>query len=205
MKTQQLLIAGGVGALALLFAFSAKAKEAPKAADPEPDPPAPPPPTKADEEAVEREMPMITFAPSKQPVDPPNYGTPPEVYSSEIFQIPQNIREFFWALGYIPDSAVDNTPMNPLGPDGMLGGGDDEANEVVRDFQADYNAVSRRDGLTAEWGTLDEDGLVGPHTLNALLHVREESRLALGAEDDSGLTDWWTDKVAGTLTSPVEG
>jgi hypothetical protein len=87
------------------------------------------------------------------------------------------IREHFAAMGY--PVIIDDTPMNELGPDGGLGGGDDVPNENVRAFQSDYNAVSRaglsgHPGVPSYMNGLDEDGLVGPNTLNGLQLVRRE-------------------------------
>jgi len=87
------------------------------------------------------------------------------------------IREHFVSMRY--PVVINDTPMNELGPDGRLGGGDDVPNENVRHFQSDYNAVSRA-GLVGQLGApsymngLDEDGLVGPNTLNALQLVQQE-------------------------------
>jgi len=140
-------------------------------------------------------------APSKQPIDPPNYGVPPGTYSVEVFKTPFDVRNFFWAFGYIPESAVNDTPMNDLGPDRKLGGGDDKSNEIVRDFQADYNAVVRHNEQGDIWGLLDEDGLVGPHTLNALLHAREQA--LAGGRSDEQIADWWAELVSLALEPPT--
>lgn len=87
------------------------------------------------------------------------------------------IREHFVSMGY--PVLIDETPMNELGRDGKLGGGDDVPNENVRQFQADYNAVSRagvagHPGIPNYMNGLDEDGLVGPNTLNGLQLVQQE-------------------------------
>lgn len=87
------------------------------------------------------------------------------------------IREHFVSMGY--PVIIDDTPMNELGRDGKLGGGDDVPNENVRQFQSDYNAVSRagiagHPGIPNYMKGLDEDGLVGPNTLNGLQLVQQE-------------------------------
>jgi len=155
--------------------------------------------------------------PSLQPVDPPNAGAPDGTYDTTVFAAPSDIRAFFAAFGYIPESNVDDTPMNGLGPDRKLGGGDDEPNADVLDFQEDYNLVSKVNEQTLIWGTLDEDGLVGPHTLNALLHAKNQA-VDVAQED---LADWWGALVAAAvepepqtpadngdlpgITGPIEG
>jgi len=131
-------------------------------------------------------------APSLQRVDPPNFGAPDATYDAEIFQEPSDIREFFAAFGYLPVSQINNEPMNDLGPDRKLGGGDDVPSEAVAEFQEDYNLVVASNDQGQIWGTLDEDGLVGPHTLNALQQARSQ---AVGIEAD-GLSAWWGDLVA---------
>lgn len=85
------------------------------------------------------------------------------------------IRAHFKVMGY--GVAQNDTPLNDPGPDGKLGGGDDVPNATVRQFQRDYNSVSRygKTGATivgikvpSNMGTLSTDGYVGPKTLNAL-------------------------------------
>lgn len=94
----------------------------------------------------------------------------------------ENIRQHFVKLGYSVE--VGPWPMNKLGPKGSvelenqdgskgkLGGNDDQPNAIVRKFQGDYNKVSRlskADKIYSQnMGGLDEDGLVGPLTLNGL-------------------------------------
>jgi hypothetical protein len=84
----------------------------------------------------------------------------------------QRIFDHFESLGYqTPD---DRDTMNDLGPDGKLGN-DDVPNSEVRRFQKDYNTVSRWGGFLPKstMGGLDEDGMVGPCTLNGLKLVFE--------------------------------
>jgi len=81
------------------------------------------------------------------------------------------IRSHFKEFGY-PVEVMD-APLNDLGPDGSLGGGDDLSNETVRRFQKDYNAVSRSKLFASGMGGLDPDGYVGPHTLNALKFIKD--------------------------------
>ena len=60
---------------------------------------------------------------------------------------------------------------------GRLGGEDDKPDGVVRAFQVDYNTVSFlndiEDVYPGNMGGLDDDGLVGPFTLNALRYAIE--------------------------------
>lgn len=100
----------------------------------------------------------------------------------------ETIRKYFSDFGYQVE--VGPWSMNVLGPKGsvellnqpgsatekgMLGGGDDEPNDIVKDFQKDYNAVSEahKFGGTKKMGGLAPDGLVGPYVLNALRFVKE--------------------------------
>jgi len=98
-----------------------------------------------------------------------------------------SIREHFANLAYPVE--VGPWPMNELGPlgsgefenapgstipKGKLGGLDDKPNNVVMRFQIDYNIVSKAKMFVSGMGTLSEDGLVGPYTLNALRYVTEK-------------------------------
>jgi len=98
------------------------------------------------------------------------------------------IREFFKYLGYPVD--VTPHPMNILGPKGAierenydgttgkLGGNDDEPSATVRQFQKNYNQVSRLNKaeklFPSSMGGLSTDGMVGPYTLNGLRYAVEE-------------------------------
>lgn len=103
----------------------------------------------------------------------------------------EGIRRHIMTLGYPVD--VNDFPMNELGPKGIgadienasgtsgkLGGADDQPSVAVRNFQRHYNAVSRlgKSGVVvmgvnvpSNMGGLDEDGLVGPFTLNGIKHI----------------------------------
>jgi len=140
-----------------------------------------------------------------EPVDPPGptptTPTPPtptktvtvdpSTYDPQRFPTPRSIRQAFADLLYIPQSEVNSQPMNGVGPDGKLGGGDDVPSSVVRAFQREFNKVALT-GAIAD-GTayrVDVDGFVGPQTLNAL-------QLVLGdgpAEPDAG--DLWRRMIA---------
>ncbi len=88
----------------------------------------------------------------------------------------QRIFDTFTILGYATPG--DRDTMNAVGPDEALGGGDDIPNGEVKRFQADYNDVSRWKNFIADMRGLDEDGFVGPCTLNGLKLVID----ALGEE-----------------------
>lgn len=97
----------------------------------------------------------------------------------------EGIRRHFKELGYPVE--VGPWPMNKLGPKGefeltnqdgtagKLGGEDDEPSAVVRQFQHDYNVISRFSRAEkiypSNMGGLDEDGLVGYKTLNGLRYA----------------------------------
>lgn len=101
-----------------------------------------------------------------------------------------SIRKHFADLGY--NVVVSAHPMNVLGPDGLdgtlmdnfpgsvpaqgrLGGNDDKPNQVVGDFQSDYNAVSylNDEDNPQSMGGVNIDDFVGPYTLNALRYAKE--------------------------------
>ncbi len=104
----------------------------------------------------------------------------------------EKIRGHFLYLGYAVE--IGPWPMNILGPKGeheltnkdgtkgKLGGDDDQPNETVRDFQKNYNQVSRLNQAEkyfepvgqASMGGLAKDALVGPYTLNGLRFSVEE-------------------------------
>ncbi len=109
-----------------------------------------------------------------------------------------NIRSHFVQLGY--NVEVGPWPMNVLGPKGdheltnkdgtkgKLGGDDDQPNETVRDFQRNYNQVSRLNKAEkyfepigqSTMGGLAKDALVGPYTLNGLRFAVEEIKAGKG-------------------------
>lgn len=93
----------------------------------------------------------------------------------------QQIFDAFTVLGY--QTPTDRDTMNALGPDAALGGGDDVPNPEVTKFQKDYNKVSRWKNFTSGMGGLDEDGLVGPCTLNGIKLVLD----ALGDQSWSSI------------------
>ncbi len=98
------------------------------------------------------------------------------------------IRQYFADLGYA--SKVGPWPMNWIGPKGSLevenengsigrlGGNDDKSDATVRQFQNDYNAVSRCKEISGITGGLAPDGLMGYFTLDALRAAKE----SLGAK-----------------------
>lgn len=103
----------------------------------------------------------------------------------------KGIRDHLNRYGYPVE--VNDFPLNELGPagtgdlipnasgsSGRLGGDDDKPSEAVRAFQRHYNAVSRlgKSGaivsgikVPSNMGGLDEDGLVGPYTLNGIKYI----------------------------------
>jgi hypothetical protein len=167
MNTGTKLVIGGVviGGL-LLWASAAKAQPvAPFVVPPEPDDP---------------DDPFAPESPRKRPGGKP-FGSPePQgndcnagAYDKNFWSTAQRILDVFDTLGYA--TPTDRTTMNTLGPDGKLGGGDDGSNPEVVRFQQEYNSVSRWHKQSGEFfdgmGGLDEDGLVGPCTLNGLAFV----------------------------------
>lgn len=103
-----------------------------------------------------------------------------------------NIRNHFKELGY--NVKVGPWPMNVMGPakgaagatmeytnedgtKGWSGGYDDQPSAIVKQFQQDYNRVSRLNKMeniySQSMGGLDADGKVGPYTLNGLRYASE--------------------------------
>ena len=174
-KTSTYLPVGAaVAAGLLLYWYATKAKAQPRL------PPTPaPPPT----------VPRPSVPPRKHP---PPYGklcNPPEYGGQSRYDLSyweeggteaarERIFEAFEVLGYqTPDDRTSmndpGAPGDPLGPAGEV---PDLPSEEVRQFQKDYNRASKAAFLPksetgAEMGTLDEDGFVGPCTLNGLYHV----------------------------------
>lgn len=99
--------------------------------------------------------------------DPPNPAAP-AAYDANRYGSRADILDAFSSLGYSTPPSRDT--MNDLGADGALGGGDDVPSPVVRQFQQDYNAVSRA-GVLGGAGGLDTDGMVGPLTLNGMAYA----------------------------------
>jgi len=140
--------------------------------------------------------PYIPPSPAPKPQAPSRpAGTPPngdsydaDFWGSNTDERLTKIRQFFADLGYPVE--VGPWPMNILGPlgtaemqnkdgtTGKLGGGDDEPSAIVRQFQNDYNRVSRLNKAekvySQSMGGLDKDGLVGPYTLNALRYAHDD-------------------------------
>jgi len=85
----------------------------------------------------------------------------------------ERVLEVFQRFGY--STPVGRDTMNDPGPDADLGGGDDIPNDEVRRFQREYNAVSRSGVFLPKttMGGLDEDGFVGPCTLNGMRLIDE--------------------------------
>lgn len=98
-----------------------------------------------------------------------------------------SIRQHFADLGY--PMQVSAHPVNILGPKGTIefenidgtmgkmGGGDDQPNATAKKLQHEYNVVSRLNQaekfIPGNMGGLDEDGKVGPYTLNGLRTAKE--------------------------------
>jgi len=100
---------------------------------------------------------------------PGTVPVPGSTYSTARWPNPRSIRQAFADLGYLAQSEVNNQPLNDVGPDGILGGGDDLPSSTVSLFQGEFNAVARA-GLvdpSTRW-RVTVDGFVGPQTLNAL-------------------------------------
>lgn len=126
--------------------------------------------------------------PKRPPGHPPPYGSlcRPSAYGGKSRydtsywevgsedEIRERIFEAFESLGY--ETPEDRDTMNDPGApgDGLGAAGEvpDLPSEEVRRFQKDYNRASRAKFL-ADMGGLDEDGFVGPCTLNAIVYVRE--------------------------------
>ncbi len=116
----------------------------------------------------------------------------------------ENIRGHFVYLGY--NVEIGPWPMNTLGPKGgfeltnkdgtkgKLGGDDDQPNETVRDFQKNYNQVSRLNQaekyFPSSMGGMAKDALVGPYTLNGLRYSVEELKAGKAAPKN------WNDLIA---------
>lgn len=150
-----LLLAGAAAALVFLFRKKKPARPPVVAPTVEPLPPVGPPGPRR---------------PQRPPGHPPPWGgscrSPDNAYDANFWDSKQTILDAFDILGY--ETPTDRETMNRLGPDGELGGGDDVLNPEVRRFQKDYNKVSRAGKFLPDMGGLDEDGLVGPCTLNGL-------------------------------------
>lgn len=176
-----LLVAGGA---ALLLGGKKKKKKTTTGGGEEPTPYQP------EEEEIE---PYIPPSPAPKPQTPSRpAGNPPggDSYDGDYWGATGDerlisIRQHFVDLGYPVE--VGPWPMNILGPKGnveltnidktkgKLGGGDDVPNATVKKFQHEYNMVSRlnkAEKLYAQsMGGLDEDGYVGPYTLNGLRYA----------------------------------
>ncbi len=149
----------------------------------------------------------------KAPDVPP--GNPPrgDVYDAGYWgstsdERLEKIRGHFVYLGY--NVEIGPWPMNTLGPKGdfeltnkdgtkgKLGGDDDQENETVRDFQRNYNQVSRLNNAEkyfepigqSTMGGLRKDALVGPYTLNGLRFSVDELKAGKGG----GKT--WNDMIS---------
>lgn len=137
--------------------------------------------------------------PKPKPADTRPSGSPPrgETYDGTYWHATpggprlESIRNHFKELGYGVN--VGPWPMNVMGPlkgesgsteytnedgtKGWSGGGDDQPSAIVKQFQADYNRVSKLNKAekiyAQNMGGLDVDGLVGPLTLNALRYAKE--------------------------------
>ena len=173
-KTSTYLPIGvAVGAGLLLFWYSTKAKAQPRL-----------PPTVVPPVAP----PIVPPAPSRK--HPPPYGRlcypsafgGKSRYDLEYWEeggtdeARARIFESFEILGYQTpeDRSTMNDPGAPGDELGSAGEVPDLPNEEVRRFQKDYNRASRADFLPEtgeDMGTLDEDGFVGPCTLNGLYYV----------------------------------
>jgi len=160
----------GVGVYFIARSVKAKGKdeEKPLGPSPEPDvvPPTPPAPTPTPQ------RPSGHPSPYGKSCYPPAYGGT-NAYDTAYWEAGgtaaarQRIFDHFESLGY--QTPGDRDTMNDLGPDGKLGN-DDIPNAEARRFQKNYNTVSRWGGYLPKstMGGLDEDGMVGPCTLNAL-------------------------------------
>lgn len=175
-----------LGAGALLIAGSKKKKKPvlEEPIEPEVDPVVPPPPP--------------TPAPKPPDVpagDPPDPSGDPAGYDTSYWNATEGgvgregIRAGFKLLGYPVE--VNDYPMNILGPKGSgnlipnfdgsagrLGGNDDKASAVVKQFQKEYNSVSKlgvmgeklpnQVPIPKDMGSLAVDGKVGAKTVNGL-------------------------------------
>jgi len=160
-------------------------EEIPPGEEPEPYTPAPAPKPKSD--------------PSRPAGSPPRGNNYDGAYwGSTTKERLEGIRRHFAQLGYPVD--VVPYPMNILGPKGTmemqnydgtagkLGGDDDQPEPVVRELQHDYNRISRLNKAEkftqSNMGGLDEDGAVGPYTLNGLRHAKEVEKASGKSWDD---------------------
>jgi len=110
-----------------------------------------------------------TPGPAKPATPPKTVEVDPSTYDPQRFPNPRSIRQAFADLLYIPQSEVNSQPMNGVGPDGKLGGGDDVPSSVVRSFQREFNKVAGTGAIAdGKAYRVDVDGFVGPQTLNAL-------------------------------------
>lgn len=182
-------LAGGAAVVVFLIARAAKAKSGEqKAITPPPGPVVPPQPPP--DPTPPKTRPDGDPAPFGHACFPPAYGgsnrydtTYWEAGGTAVARA--RIFDAFEGLGY--STPADRDTMNELGPDAELGGGDDVPNPEVTKFQRDYNTVSRWNQFVpkAQMGGLDQDGKVGPCTLNALKLVH----------DNLGDADWQNDIV----------
>ncbi len=123
---------------------------------------------------------------SKRPPGNPKRGDTYDAnyWGANTLERMTNIRQHFADLGYPVE--VGPWPMNIIGPEGdfevenkdgsigKLGGNDDKSDPVVRQFQNEYNAVSRCKEMAGDViGGLAPDGLVGYFTLNGLRAAKE--------------------------------
>lgn len=122
---------------------------------------------------------------SKRPSGNPKRGDSydADYWGSNTLERMTNIRQHLADFGYPVE--VGPWPMNIIGPKGTLevenhdgtmgrlGGNDDKSDATVRQFQNEYNAVSRCKELPDVVGGLAPDGLVGYYTLNAIRAVKE--------------------------------
>jgi len=124
-----------------------------------------------EDDEEEEELPAAP--PSKRPPGRPPGPTGEPGYDTQYWDPigAMGIRSHFAEFGYPVD--VNDQPLNDVGPDGSLGGGDDLPNETVRRFQNEYNAVSRSKVFASGMGGLAPDGYVGPQTLNALKFIKD--------------------------------
>lgn len=121
--------------------------------------------------------------------NPPRGDTYDGVYWNKSPGDPRltSIRQHFANFGYPVN--VGPWAMNVLGPlgsvefknepgstpaKGRLGGEDDKKSAVVKNFQIDYNIVSKAKLFTSGMGRVSEDGLMGPFTLNAMRYATEK-------------------------------
>ena len=89
-------------------------------------------------------------------------------YNAAYWPTRASIKNTFAQLGY---AVPAGETMNPMGPNGVVGGGDDVSSAIVAAFQDDYNFASSANLLGGDAGGLDLDGFVGPCVLNGLEKV----------------------------------